>query len=83
MIDLFRVDIINGNIKWKKDNMINKNYTCGYCGAYVSSDKGMPLLEQGHASSTKNLEFIFVLIATCQLLFIMIFRFQALDLVHR
>lgn len=46
------VDIFAGDLKWNETNMISRSFTCGYCGAYVSSEKGMPLLEPGSRYNT-------------------------------
>lgn len=49
-------NIITGDVKWKDDYMLSKNFTCGYCGAYVSSDRGMPLQEltEGYSPNFAN-----------------------------
>lgn len=46
------IDIFAGDLKWNETNMISRSFTCGYCGAYVSSEKGMPLLEPGSGYNT-------------------------------
>ena len=46
------VDIFAGSLKWNETRMISRSFTCGYCGAYVSSEKGMSLLEPGSGYNT-------------------------------
>lgn len=43
----FTDQINSAALRWDEKGMVNNSYTCGYCGAYVSSEKGMPLLEKG------------------------------------
>ena len=54
-MNVFTNNIIDGYVRWNKNNMISKNFTCGYCGAYVSSDKGMPLVDQGRVNPTESI----------------------------
>lgn len=47
----------NGTFKWDESEMVNFNYTCGYCGAYIASNKGMPLITldyQGRGAVTRG-----------------------------
>lgn len=56
-MDTFESKFNNGTYKWDEKNMVDLNYTCGYCGAYVASDKGMPLIDinlRGRETITKG-----------------------------
>ncbi|WP_295745383.1 DUF4145 domain-containing protein [uncultured Limosilactobacillus sp.] len=39
------------DVKWKAESIMSAKYVCGYCGALVSSEKGMPITEQGDYST--------------------------------
>lgn len=62
----FTEKIIAKKLEWKEEYMRSKNFTCGYCGAYVSSNKGMPLQEltQGYSPNFAHLHSIGVYICT-------------------
>lgn len=41
----FKEEFETKELSWEENNMVDVNYTCGYCGAYVSSNEGMPIVE--------------------------------------
>lgn len=41
----FQSGFNSGTRKWSQEKMASFNYTCGYCGTYVSSEYGMPLID--------------------------------------
>ncbi|WP_297949669.1 DUF4145 domain-containing protein [uncultured Lactobacillus sp.] len=43
-MNTFKEEFENKKLSWEENDMVDVDYTCGYCGAYVSSDKGMPLI---------------------------------------
>lgn len=44
-MNTFKEEFEHKEFSWEENNMVDVDYICGYCGAYVSSDKGMPLID--------------------------------------
>ncbi len=42
-------NIKKGYFRWESHQVMSTAYTCGYCGAYVSSESGLPLMRRQSA----------------------------------